>query len=144
MGDAIYRLWSVEHLSSGELEGDGAGLFRGSGLAALDPPLAGGPCYPPLATAILALDRIDSAAGLHWLHYDGKPGAIACRTFMLSRFSGSLFHLDLSGSPQLATSFILKRLIAIPDVQRERDLVTAARRPLRAGQFHRCFRRGTI
>jgi hypothetical protein len=46
-----------------------------------------------LATAILALDRIDFAARLHRLHYHGKSGAIACRTFMLSRFHGWLFHL---------------------------------------------------
>jgi membrane-associated phospholipid phosphatase len=57
----------------------------------------GGPDYPSLTAAILALDRIDFATGLHRLHYRRKSGAIACRTFMLDRFHGWLSHLNLSG-----------------------------------------------
>jgi len=57
----------------------------------------GGPGYPSLTAAILALDRIDFATGLHWLHYRRKSGAIACRTFVLDRFHGWLSHLNLSG-----------------------------------------------
>jgi hypothetical protein len=53
----------------------------------------GGLCYPSLATATHALDRIDFTVGLHRLRYHGKSGAIACRTFMLSWFQGWLFHL---------------------------------------------------
>ena len=58
----------------------------------------GGPGYPSLTTAILALDRIDFAAGLRRLHHHRKSGAIACRTFMLGRFHGWLSHLNLSGA----------------------------------------------
>src|SRR5712671_695540 len=58
----------------------------------------GGPGYPSLTTAILALDRIDFAAGLHRLHHHRKSSAIACRTFMLGRFHGWLSHLNLSGA----------------------------------------------
>ena len=35
----------------------------------------GSPGYPSLTTAILALDRIDFATGLHRLHYRRKSGA---------------------------------------------------------------------
>ena len=39
-----------------------------------------------LATAFFARRRIDFAARLHWLHYHGIAGAVACRAFSLSRF----------------------------------------------------------
>jgi hypothetical protein len=58
----------------------------------------GSPGYPSLTTAILALDRIGFATGLHRLHYRRKSGAIACRTFVLDRFHGWLSHLNLSGA----------------------------------------------
>jgi hypothetical protein len=53
----------------------------------------GGLRYPSLTTATLALDRIDFTAWLYRLHYHGESGAIARRTFMLSRLHGRLFHL---------------------------------------------------
>src|SRR5882672_1402895 len=52
----------------------------------------GGPDYPSLTTAILALDRIDFATGLQRLLYRRKAGALACRTFLLGRFHGWLSH----------------------------------------------------
>ncbi len=62
----------------------------------------GSPGYPSLTTAILARDRIDFATGLHRLHYRRKSGAIACRTFVLDRFHGWLFHLNpFRRAPQL-------------------------------------------
>jgi hypothetical protein len=61
----------------------------------------GSPRYPSLTAAILALDRIDFATGLHRLRYLRKAGAIACRTFMFGWFHGSLSHLNLSGARQL-------------------------------------------
>src|SRR5882724_7921838 len=60
--------------------------------------LVGGPCYPSLTTAILALERIDFATGLQWLLYRRKAGALACRTFMFGWFHGSLSHLNLSSA----------------------------------------------
>ena len=53
----------------------------------------GGLCYPPLAAAVLAPDRIDFATGLSRLLDHGKSGAVAFRAFMLSRFLGLPFHL---------------------------------------------------
>src|SRR5947209_18221105 len=58
----------------------------------------GGLCNSSLTAAFLALCRIDFAARLHWLHYHWIAGAVACRTFNLSRFCvGGLFHFGLSG-----------------------------------------------
>ena len=62
------------------------------------PRLVGSRGYPSLTTAILALDRIGFATGLHRLHYRRKSGAIARRTFVLDRFHGWLSHLNLSGA----------------------------------------------
>jgi hypothetical protein len=56
------------------------------------------PGDPSLTAAILALDRIDSAAGLHRLLYLRKPGAMACRTFTLDQFRRWLSHSNLSGA----------------------------------------------
>jgi hypothetical protein len=53
---------------------------------------------PSLTAAILALDRIDSAARLHRLLYLRKPGAMACRTFTLDQFRRWLSHSNLSGA----------------------------------------------
>src|SRR5260221_4753937 len=39
--------------------------------------------------------RIDFAPRSHRLRYNGIAGAIACRTFLLSRISGGLSHLSL-------------------------------------------------
>jgi hypothetical protein len=61
----------------------------------------GGPRYPSLTIAILALDRIDFATGLQWLLYPRKAGPIARRTYMFGWFYGSLSHLNLSG-PRLS------------------------------------------
>jgi hypothetical protein len=72
--------------------------LRGMGKPSPGPASVGGPGYPSLTTAILALDRIDFAAGLRRLHHHRKSGAIACRTFMLGRFHGWLSHLNLSGA----------------------------------------------
>ena len=62
-----------------------------------DPASVGGLWYPSLTTAFFARRRIDFAAGSHWLHYHGIAGAIASRTFLLSRNCGRPFHLNLSG-----------------------------------------------
>jgi hypothetical protein len=58
----------------------------------------GGPCYPPLAAAVLAPGRVNFAARLCGLLYSRKAGALACRTFELSRFCGLVFH-----APRLAS-----------------------------------------
>jgi hypothetical protein len=52
----------------------------------------GGLFYPTLATALLARWRIDFSGRLCRLHHHRKPGAAACRTFLLGRFRGWLFH----------------------------------------------------
>jgi uncharacterized membrane protein YbhN (UPF0104 family) len=59
------------------------------------PASVGGLCYPTLAAAVLAPDRIDFAARLRWLLYCRKSGAVAFRAFVLSRFLGLSFHLNI-------------------------------------------------
>src|SRR5207237_795411 len=66
-----------------------------------------GLCYPSLTTAFLAPRRVDFATRLYWLHYLGKAGTVACRTFMLLRFSGWLFHLDYVRRPSSAECFLV-------------------------------------
>jgi hypothetical protein len=48
-----------------------------------------------------------SRLGLYWLHYLGKAGTVACRTFMLLRFSGWLFHMDSLGHPSRRGCFLV-------------------------------------
>src|SRR5258708_3347561 len=52
-------------------------------------------CYPSSGAAFLARRWIDFVPRSHRLHYHGITGAIACRTFLLSRISGWLWHLSL-------------------------------------------------
>jgi hypothetical protein len=54
----------------------------------------GGLCDPSSAAAFLARRRIDFATRSHRLHNYRITGAIACRTFLLGRFSGGLSHLS--------------------------------------------------
>jgi hypothetical protein len=60
----------------------------------------GGLFYPSLAAAFLTRSRIDFAARLHRLHYNGIASAIACRTFRLGRLRGWLFHLKPPRPPR--------------------------------------------
>jgi hypothetical protein len=65
--------------------------------------MVGGLCDPSFTAAFLARRGIDFAPGSHRLHYHGIAGAIACRTFLLGRFSGGLSHLSLLS--RVAASF---------------------------------------
>jgi hypothetical protein len=74
-----------------------SGCVRGLGRPLSRSASVGGHWYPSFTTTLLARRRIDLAPGLHWLHDRGKSGAIACRTFNLSRLRGWPFHFNLSG-----------------------------------------------
>src|ERR1700730_17502476 len=66
----------------------------------------GGLCNSSLTATFLARRRIDFAARLHRLHCHWIAGAIACRTFNLSRLCvGSLFHSSraISAAPNAVT-----------------------------------------
>jgi len=134
---AIRRLSLVRALAE-RSRGDAVPVYvrgPGSSSPAPDPASVGGLWYPSLTTAFLARRRIDFAAGLHWLHYHGIASAIACRTFMLSRFSGWLFHIQSLGRlswrplscPALASSQAARSRV-VPSEFGRRNVTRPARR----------------
>jgi hypothetical protein len=86
-----------------------------------------GLCYAALTAAFGARRRIDLAAAPHRLRYHGIASAIACRTFMLIRLRGWLFHLNLlvrSGWRSLSYSRRRPFLIIVPAVTASRTKPT--------------------